>query len=225
VLGNHDYKGNYRAQIDFTSAKQNPSGFWYLPDRNYIFQEQFGSLGVDFFVIDTNGCQASVVKRHPNLSQELVDNLEWLKEKLAQSNADMKIVIGHHPVYTKGRHHGIIARCLREETWIEAEGGDPEPGYGMERVLLDGGTHIYLAGHEHVLQHKQQNGINYFVVSSGGSGFGFNGGEDVNMDMNWFARTPGFMVITITDEGSEAQFIDLKCNLLYRFHINHTNLK
>jgi len=225
VLGNHDYKGNFQAQIDFTRAQENPGGLWYMPDKNYIFKEKFLNISMDFFIVDTNGAQYAVVKRHPNMSYELVDNLQWLKEVLNDSKADWKIVLGHHPLYTKGRKHGIIARCLRDDSFIDKEGEEPQSGYGMEQVLIEGGAHIYLAGHEHVLQHRQVNEIHHFVISSGGAGWGFNGGEDPQSKMDWFNKTPGFLVMTVKENSIEGQFIDVKCNLLHTVNIDRPNKK
>jgi len=225
VLGNHDYKGNYTAEIDFTHAKKNPGGLWYMPGKNYILKEKFSGISMDLFIVDTNGAQMGVVKRHPNLSYELVDNLEWLKEVLNESNAYWKIVLGHHPIYTKGRSHGVIARCLKDDTFIIKEGDEPASGYGMEKVLLEGRAHIYLAGHEHVLQHRHINDMHHFVVSSGGAGFGFNGGEDPNTQMDWFKKTPGFLVMKVKETSIDCQFIDSNCNLLYTVNITHPNNK
>jgi len=152
-----------------------------------------------------------------------VDNLEWLKGVLKESNADWKIVLGHHPLYTKGRKHGIIARCLKDDSYVAVEGEESQSGYGMENVLIEGGAHIYLAGHEHVLQHRYINDIHHFGISSGGASFGFNGGEDPKYIMDWFNKKPGFVVMIVKQISIEARFIDVNCQLLHTVNIPRPN--
>jgi predicted phosphodiesterase len=219
ILGNHDYKGNPYAEVEFTYSNKNPDWLWYMPDFNYVINDEYYGKKMDFFVVDTNGAQFSLLKRNPQLSEVLKRNRVWLEEELGKSEAWWKIVLGHHPVYTKGRKHGIIGRCLRDESYVVKEGSEPMEGFAFENVFRKGGIHMYLAGHEHALQYKKANGIHYFVVSSGGAGFGFNGGEDKNVEMDWFNKMPGFLVFTILEDSLEAQFIDTKCNLLHTVHI------
>lgn len=82
TLGNHDYKGNPQAQVDYSEI----SDKWIFPARYYSFRRKF----VEFFVIDS----------------EVFDEEQetWLKEKIALSQARWKIVYGHKPVYSHGFH-------------------------------------------------------------------------------------------------------------------------
>jgi DNA repair exonuclease SbcCD nuclease subunit len=82
LLGNHDYKGNVEAQINYSKKSKQ----WKMPSRYYTF-----SRGpVDFFVLDTNKF---------NKPQR-----EWLSETLDASKKTWKIVCGHHPIYSYGDH-------------------------------------------------------------------------------------------------------------------------
>lgn len=121
VLGNHDYMGNPQAQIDFTAHDKNPSGLWQLPAQNYAFTHEVPAapapFSVDFFALDTNGCQGHVRRSHPESEQALSGHIARLQDALAASTADWKIVFAHHPLYTVGVNHGVLGRCLRDETY------------------------------------------------------------------------------------------------------------
>ena len=122
VLGNHDYMGNYQAQIEFTNHPKNPEGIWQLPAPNYSFKHavpgRYGqAFTAEFFALDTNGCQGHVRRSHPDSEQALFGYVADLRGALALSNADWKIVFAHHPLHTAGVHHGMIGRCLRDDSY------------------------------------------------------------------------------------------------------------
>jgi tartrate-resistant acid phosphatase type 5 len=79
--------------------------------------------------------------------------LWWLKDELTKSRARWKLVYGHHPVYSAGAHAdnpGLIKRLL---------------------PVLRGRADVYLAGHDHDLQHlKAEEGVHFFVSGGGGAG-------------------------------------------------------
>jgi hypothetical protein len=129
ALGNHDYDGDYYAQIEFTNSPLNPMGLWECPAKNYMFEKQIRSatildehqasfletsrIDVAFFCLDSNGAQASVCKRHPRMKEDLRDNIRELSEKLADCKAKWKIVFAHHPMYTKVKMHTYLcAVCI-----------------------------------------------------------------------------------------------------------------
>jgi len=79
--------------------------------------------------------------------------LLWLRDELAKSRARWKLVYGHHPIYSDGAHlnnPGLIRRLL---------------------PVLKGKADVYLAGHDHDLQHlKEDGGVHFFVAGGGGAG-------------------------------------------------------
>jgi tartrate-resistant acid phosphatase type 5 len=80
TLGNHDYRGNVQAQIDYTNISKK----WTMLGRTYNFS--YGNT--DFFSIDTN---------NPNDKQ-----ISRLQRDINKSNSKWKIAFGHHPRYTNG---------------------------------------------------------------------------------------------------------------------------
>ena len=185
VLGNHDYMDNPYAQIEFTTHPKNTLNLWYMPDNHYKMSHAGGSTDnhhlADFFFMDTNGCQGHVQRSHPETVNNLQSQLTWLKGELNNSLAQWKFVIGHHPMYNKGRGHGPLANCLREEQYtqhVQPRGRYCMPneyeeqqcqGFGMENVVSSHAGVIYLSGHEHVFQHHHARGVQHVVCGNSGA--------------------------------------------------------
>lgn len=78
--------------------------------------------------------------------------LLWLNAELGKSRAVWKIVYGHHPIFSAGRYsdnEGMIKRLL---------------------PVLKDRADVYLAGHDHDLQHLQaRDGVHFFVAGGGGA--------------------------------------------------------
>ena len=81
-LGNHDYDGNAKAQIEYSAR----SKCWQMPSEFYTFQGTFA----DFFAVDTEKLSAEQVL--------------WLRRHLSESSKDWKIVFGHRPIWSYGEH-------------------------------------------------------------------------------------------------------------------------
>ena len=77
--------------------------------------------------------------------------LRWLAEELDKSRATWKVVYGHHPIYSEGQHednNDKIAQLLP--------------------VVRDRAD-VYIAGHDHDMQHLKPEGrLHFFVAGSGG---------------------------------------------------------
>lgn len=79
--------------------------------------------------------------------------LRWLDRELGRSTARWKVVYGHYPIYSNAGH------------------GDT-PGYDSTLLpILRNRANIYLAGHEHTMQHlKPEDGVHFIVNGAGGQG-------------------------------------------------------
>lgn len=154
ALGNHDYRGNPQAQIDY--AAKSPR--WKMPRRYY--QVSGATLGVpelDLFVIDTSPLVHQYREKveapiaHNVATQDADAQLAWLDRALATSSAPIKFVIGHHTLRSGGSGHGetpeIVERVL--------------PLLRQHRVTA------YINGHDHDLQHIRADGLNYLCCGAG----------------------------------------------------------
>jgi hypothetical protein len=158
------------------------------------------------------GCQGHVQHSNPETIPRLRSEKDWLNEQLIQSNAHWKIVFGHHPMYTKGKGHGSVARCLRDTSYTYRRYNRTTyqydiltaDGFGMEEVLINNNVDLYISGHEHVFQHHKNGGVQHVVCGNSGAdirpGTGFYDGEDKNVSIDWMDHTNsyGFMAFHVT---------------------------
>ena len=116
IAGNHDWKGNVQAQIDYSTVSER----WNFPDYNhehtFSWTEDDKNLQVQIILIDTpqlSGVGPDVSPDHPRyfdkptgpLNATLAsDTYAWIEEKMQSSTADYIWVAGHYPVYSACPH-------------------------------------------------------------------------------------------------------------------------
>jgi acid phosphatase len=187
ALGNHDYRGNVEAQIDYgkTSAR------WRMPARTYTFTESAGDgTRVQFFVLDTTpflDTYRSVFSRTKVAGQDPAAQRAWLERELAASTADWKIVVGHHAVRSCGPHRDS-AELVRD----------------ILPLLKRYGVPVYLNGHDHGLQHLAADGIDFFT-SGGGSEV-----TRVSPDARtvWAEAASGFIAFSVVSDAIRVRVVD-----------------
>jgi tartrate-resistant acid phosphatase type 5 len=151
VLGNHDYGGDIEAQLRRTEHSRR----WHMPTRWYPVRKQVGDIAVDLFFLDTVAWlgRESFPYRwlgSPIRKGDQEVQREWLVQSLRGSSANVKLVFGHHPIFSVGPHGGGINM--------------PD----LDSVLRLGGVTAYIHGHDHCLYHIEHDGMHY-VCSGGGS--------------------------------------------------------
>jgi tartrate-resistant acid phosphatase type 5 len=123
--------------------------------------------------------------------------LAWLKEELAKSRAIWKLVYGHHPIYSAGMHEDsprLVKQLL---------------------PFLKGRADIFLAGHDHDLQHLKPEGDVHFFVSGGG-GAGIR--QPRPGPRSLFAKgVHGFSVLEADAKELSVRFFDRNLSLLYEY--------
>jgi hypothetical protein len=129
AIGNHDIKqGHMQDQI----------AYFKMPGEYYTVSEG----PVTFFIINTTR-----FVRNP-------EQIAWLEKSLKGSKATWKIVAGHHPLYSSGRHG--------ETTGLKKI---------LEPMMIKYGVDAYLCGHDHDYERfKPVHGVHY-IVSGGGGAF------------------------------------------------------
>ena len=193
-----------QAEIDYSDL----SSRWVLPDRYYSVIEQIEpSTSVLILILDTSPFIESYQtdpKYHEVLGQDTEKQLVWLEKTLSESDADWKITVGHHPVYTAD----------------SPRGGTPELLDAFKPVFDDYNTHVYLCGHNHNLQHLKPEGPVHYFVSGGGSRVN-NSKEN---EFSLFSKgISGFMAVSLASDRMQVQFIDHMGILLYTTIINRDN--
>ena len=187
ALGNHDYRGNVEAQIDYSAT----SARWRMPARSYTATERLGDGSrLQLFVLDTTPfleTYRSFFSLTKVAGQDPAAQRAWLEKELAASTAEWKIVIGHHPIRSCGPH-GDSAELVR----------DLVPLLDRSRVPL------YLNGHDHGLQDLVVNGRHY-VTSGAGSDV-----TRVSPDprARYAEAVNGFVAVTVAPESLTIRFVD-----------------
>lgn len=199
VLGNHEYRGNTQAVLDYGQISRR----WMMPSRYYtkVFNKKGLSLRVVF--IDTTPLINRYRKEYTTYpdarKQNDVAQLQWLDETLRNAHEDWVIVVGHHPIYA--------------ETSKPQEERDDMQKKVLPLLHKYNNVALYACGHIHNFQHirKSNDKIDYVVNSSASLA------RKVNpIDGTQFCSSePGFSVISATSSQLNLYMIDKEGKVLY----------
>jgi tartrate-resistant acid phosphatase type 5 len=183
-LGNHDYGHPpvvcpaRAGSPDAEVAYTTHSDTWRMPARYYTF----AAGAARFFAIDTEGWSEK--------------QFEWLRKVLADSQNEpgvkWRIVYGHHPMYTSGAHEN--ERRIGELREL------------LTPVFKENHVDLYLAGHDHDMEHLRKDGIEYVVC--GASGAELRKPGHTQPESIFHATTYGFTEFTIDDQHLAFRFYD-----------------
>jgi hypothetical protein len=128
--------------------------------------------------------------------------LRWLADELDRSTAVWKVVYGHHPIYSEGVHE--------------------DNNQKIEQLLpvLRDRADVYLAGHDHDMQHLKPEGrLHFFVAGSGGKLRPIESGP-----RSLFAKSAhGFAVLEIDAATLQVAFVDTALTELYRHSVRRSS--
>lgn len=199
ILGNHEYRGNTQAVIDYSDTSRR----WMMPSRYYsrIFDNDGTRVKVVF--IDTTPI---INKYHSNTSeypdagrQDVDTQLQWLDRELSRDdNVDWTVVAGHHPVYAQTPKQSSEREDMQRKV-------DP--------VLRKHKVDMYVCGHIHNFQHIRKNGIDYVVNTSGS----LSRPEVSAIDGTVFCSgVPGFSILTATSTSLTLSMVDSAGNVIHQ---------
>ena len=197
VLGNHDYRGVPQAQVDYSQH----SPRWRMPSRWFkVAGSDAGLPGADLFIIDSSplvheyAAKPGVIGVNVK-SQDTVAQLAWLDSELAASTAPVKLVFGHHTMFSGGSGHGNTPEMI-------------------ERVLPILKAHkvtAYINGHDHDLQHIVRDGMNVICTGAGSEVRPVSKVEGTQ----FCASQSGFSLFRLGAQGLHLDFIDYTGATLY----------
>ncbi len=173
ILGNHDLKGNWKAQIDYTKISER----WNMPATNYDF-----TAGPVLFQAINTTC-----------------TIKTLWRIFRKSSQTWKLVLGHHPVISSGRHGGM--------TWLE------------RLIISKSGIDFFVSGHNHVLEHLVYKGFDQIVSGGGGSPIQYSKRPRLSINQ-YFNENHGYVWAHITDTQANFHYFDINGNELYTFTKN-----
>lgn len=211
VLGNHDYQRYPESKVDaeLAYARTGRSRFT-LPAKWYSFEFPVRTATsqplITFLALDSN------MPRGPGARDKGIDftlteaerleQLAWLKAELARPRTTpFLVVMAHHPVYSNGPH-GDHPTLIRD--W------DP--------LLREHNVALYLAGHDHDLQHLEFAGHPTSFFLSGGGGADLYDLKISHQDRGPYAeKVFGFSHLAVTPEQISLRHLDSSGRLLHAF--------
>jgi hypothetical protein len=212
VPGNHDYKGNVQAEIDYSRVDRR----WNMPARYFAKKMRINddsSQSVLLVFLDTTPWisqyyhspdQAENVR-----SQDTAAQVKWLQHVLADSSKDIKwkLVFGHHPLYTGG------PRINSNET--------SDLNKLLKPIFDKYHVDAYVCGHEHSLQHIKPEGQTHYFISGAGSE---TTSANLIPGISKFAlQKSGFTAFSVSKDKITVQIIDYTGNILYTTTIGHSS--
>lgn len=198
LLGNHEYRGNTQAVLDYTHVSRR----WQMEARYYtkVFEEK----GMTLRVVWTD--TAPMIDKYRNDTEQYPDacrqdyerQLCWLDSVLTAAREDWVIVAGHHPIYAATSKDG------GERTDLQAR---------LDPILRRHGVDMYICGHIHNFQHirREGSGIDYIVNSAGSLARKV---EPIEGTV-FCSPEPGFSIVTADKRRLELRMMDKHGNVLH----------
>jgi hypothetical protein len=202
ALGNHDYKGEVQAEIDYSKISRR----WNMPARYYAIHKKINdSASVDFYILDTPPFQSKYYSsdEHHVAGQDTAKQMRWLDSCMTNSKSTWKLVFGHHPVYSSGSGHGT------ETAEMEAR---------FANFFNKKGVDAYFCGHDHHFEYikSKDSKVNYFVCGTGSEVRPL----DAPLKSTVFAKSvPGFTKVLITPTKMKVTMIDVTGAEIYTTEI------
>ncbi|RRA48058.1 metallophosphoesterase [Acidipila sp. EB88] len=213
MLGNHDYQrlpstvNKVEAELAYARTGRGADGKptrWTLPARWYTFDFPAHNPLIHCIVLDSNMPRPDGSWDHgANFTlkpEEQAEQLRWLEEQLRKPRTTPYLaVLAHHPVYSNGPHgdHPVLVR-----EW--------DPLFRKYKVDL------YMAGHDHDLQHLEFEGnpTTHFLSGAGGA-------DLYVLKVDGLERGPyaqevhGFSHLAVTARSLELRHLDADGRFLY----------
>jgi metallophosphoesterase superfamily enzyme len=199
VLGNHDYKGNTQAEIDYSNISRR----WRLEAHYYTFARKINdSTSVRFIFLDTPPFVEEYHRGngYPDISkQDTAKQIQWLTDVLANSTEQWKLVFGHHPIYSASKTHGNTPEMIRK----------------VKPLLEKYNAQFYICGHDHDFQHlRDKNGkVEYIVTGTGGE----PRPASSNAQSIFSGSTPGFSIVSFYGDSIHVHFVNAKGQAIYHY--------
>ena len=190
ALGNHDYHADPQAQVAYRTV--NPR--WQMLERHYR-KRVVTSKGakVDLFIIDSSPIADA---RYTPKSPDIEIQKAWFSAELAASDADWKLVFGHHTVLSSGESGRVY----------------PEFSAWLAPLLKAHGVQAYVCGHDHHLEHIVHDGMTYIVTGGGSQGDGVKAQKAPGHVDGW--GVAGFTSYRIAGDTLNVDYIDKSGQLL-----------
>ena len=199
ILGNHEYRGNTQAVIDY----RNVSARWRMPARYYTRVEENDDITIRLVMVDTAPLLDKYRKdtdKYPDACKQNIDKqLAWIDSVLTASKEDWVLVVGHHPIYADTDKNDSERTDLQKR---------------LDSILRKHkNVDMYLCGHIHNFQHIRKPGSNIdYVVNTSGS---LSRKVQPIEGTQFCSDTSGFSLITADKKELKLHLIDKNGKVIY----------
>jgi 3',5'-cyclic AMP phosphodiesterase CpdA len=193
VMGNHDVRKGFGDQ---------QLAYWGAPP---YYQLKLGK-DLELFAIDTTvylpGYDTCYTD-NPFLALKKAEvQTQWLEKALADSQAKYKVVFGHYPLYSSGKHSTEPESMIKLRTLLEP-------------IFTRHGVDLYLAGHEHHYEKSHPiNNLLHIVTGSAGRLRDIFYKENPPHPRDVAIAKYQFMLFELTDQGLRYQTLSKKGKVL-----------
>lgn len=201
ILGNHEYRGNTQACLDYGKISRR----WMMPSRYYSLNKAIDdSTGLTVVFIDTTPLIDKYRKQkdqYPDASKQDVDKqLHFIDSTLTVSHSKWKIVIGHHPVFA------YTLKNDKERTDMQQK---------LNGILKKHQVDFYFCGHIHNFQHIKYDDspVNYIVNSSASLSRPVKAIDGTQ----FCSDKSGFSLCSVSQNQFTVRFIDKKGKIIYSY--------
>jgi len=212
IPGNHDYQlwpeSKVAAELEYARVGRTAAGptRWTMPALWYRFEFPAKNPVITFLALDSNmpfaDGSANKGRSYTLTAAQQAEQLEWLEIELKRSRTTPFLaVMGHHPVYSDGVHgdHPILVR-------------DWDPLFRKHKLDL------YLAGHDHDLQHLEFEGHpTTFFLSGGGGADLYDLKIDPSQRGPYGQKVYGFSHLSVTKNKMTLRHLDGQGHSLHAF--------
>ena len=196
VAGNHEYRGNVDAFIQYNTISQR----WKMPSRYYTLEMVTeGKCRLRILMLDTTPMMERYRKDGGDVAlQSYERQLCWIDSVLIASKADWTIVLGHHPIYAASTKDSTQQIDMQNR---------------LDPVLRKHHVDFYFSGHVHNFQHivKENSPLIYVVNSSASSSRHV---KDPTGLIFW-DNSSGFSICEVDKNTFSISFINKKGEIIY----------
>lgn len=201
TLGNHEYRGNTQAVLDYGKISRR----WVMPDRYYtLTQEADDGTTIRYVFVDTTPLidkYRDDDKGYPDaLKQDIDKQLAFVDSVLNVSKEIWTVVMGHHPIYSE------TPKNISERIDLQKR---------LDPILRKHKVDFYVNGHIHNFQHikTKQSPIHYFTNSSASLSRPVKNTEGTQFKSD----KAGFSVLSANKNRLAIYFIDGNGDCIYGF--------
>ena len=186
VLGNHDVKyGGAEMHTGAFHGAAGPAGWSFrCPSTFYCISEDWARLSSDTAASDTGQpvrpwCSSllEIAVLNTNKTKSTAnffgaaegqlegsdaswdDQKAWLRDSLSETTATWKVVCGHHPIELIPQgilEHGLPGVRFLTAGFMKGHATSKMRQKGLRDVVVAGGAHVYLCGHQHLMAHLKR---------------------------------------------------------------------